>query len=126
MKQNLKVRSPERAIKRENEIITSYLDRLVLKFLRTCQSLGALDFNPPTEEQKMLNFRNGIMPGESREDKVTQEFCTLNYAWKKFTHKKWIYHKLNLDGFEQGVSANIQRIRQRPDPSKVNIQVVKR
>lgn len=116
----------QRAIKREAKIINDYLDKLVLQFLLDCDQIHETDFSPLTEEQKMLNFKNGIMPGETRSEQIAKKFCTLNYVWKKFCHKKWQFHKLNLDGFEKGVEKNIQKLKQKKENPSLKLEVVKR
>lgn len=100
-----------RAERKEKELIDKYLDKLVITFLMDCQGIGAVNFSPnASEEDKIHNFRMGVMPGDKRGDHLAKRFCTLNYAWRKFCNKKWEFHKLNLDAFEKGVSKNIKQL----------------
>lgn len=100
-----------RAERREKKIIDDYLNKIVLQFLIECQGIGAINFSPNiTETDKVHNFRMGILPGDKRGDHLAKSFCTLNYAWRKFAHKKWQFHKVNLDAFEKGVARNIKQL----------------
>lgn len=102
---------PARKVKKELHAINTYLDAIVLDFLLFCQQLGAINFSPnQSEEDKVHNFRVGIMPGENRGERLAKKFCTLNYAWRKFCNKDWKYHKINLDAFEKGVAKNIKQL----------------
>lgn len=116
-----------RAVRREEKTINDFLDKLVLSFLLHCQEMKETDFAPISETQKIINFKNGILPGETRGEQIAKKFCTLNYQWRKFCNKKWLYHKLNLDGFEKGVEKNIKQLRSMPkeNPS-LKLEIVKR